>query len=241
LAHIEIKDISFTYENSKEEVLKNFSLNIEKGEIVAVLGESGSGKSTFLRVLSGFEVPKTGSIKVADRNFVDDSCYIPVEKRKIGIVFQDYALFPHLTIEKNIGFGLSNHSKKEQKKIINDMLRLVNMNEHRHKYPHELSGGQQQRVALCRALAPSPSLILLDEPFSNLDANLQHKIRKELKEIIKSSDTTAIFVTHDKDDAVSIADKVVVLENGAIAQVGHPIEVQSSPKTTYIAHLFKEF
>lgn len=241
MAHIEIKGISFKYENSKEEVLKNFSLDIEKGEIVAILGESGSGKSTFLRVLSGFEVPKAGMIKVDGRHFVDDNCYTPVEKRKIGMVFQDYALFPHLNIEKNIGFGLSGYSKMEKKKIIEDMLELVNMQTYKYKYPHELSGGQQQRIALCRALAPSPSLILLDEPFSNLDANLQHKIRGELKEIIKKSDTTAIFVTHDRDDAISIADKVLVLENGEIAQIGHPLEVQNTPKTSYIAHLFKQF
>ncbi len=239
MTHIKIKDISFKYDNSKDEALKNLSLDIEKGEIVAILGESGSGKSTFLRIMSGFEVPDKGLIRVDDKNFVDDETYIPVEKRKIGMVFQDYALFPHLSVEKNIEFGISGLNRKERKKVVTQMLELVNMKEYKNKYPHELSGGQQQRIALSRALAPGPSLILLDEPFSNLDANLQQKIRGELKEIIKKSDTTAIFVTHDKNDAISIADKVVVLENGEVAQVGVPDEVHNKPNTAYVSNLFR--
>lgn len=225
MSYVKINNIKFKYDNSSEDTLRDFSLEIDRGEIIAVIGESGSGKSTLLRILSGFEVPYSGSIKVDNRVLLDDSSFIPVEKRGIGMVFQDYALFPHLTVDENIRFGVPKYSKKEQKNLVDEMLSLVNLSEYKKRYPHELSGGQQQRIGLARALAPKPSLLLLDEPFSNLDSNLRHKIRDELKAIISSTNTTALFVSHDREDALTIADRVVVLDRGSIVKVGKPIDV----------------
>ncbi len=237
LTHIELKNIKFKYENSKEDVLKGISLDIKKGEVVAVLGESGSGKSTLLRILSGFEIPHEGSIRIGDKIILDEKNMVPVEKREIGIVFQDYALFPHLNVRKNVCFGISNFSKKDQNKRLDKVLEVVSMTGYEKRYPHELSGGQQQRIALARAMAPNPDFILMDEPFSNLDANLQQKIREEVGEIIQNSNATALFVSHDKDDAISIADKIVVMEKGEIVQVGAPKDVYENPATPYVAHI----
>lgn len=206
--YISIKNLYFKYE--KDNILEDFNLDINKGEIVAILGKSGSGKSSLLRILSGFEKPYKGVIVIGEKVLVDDKTFVPTEKRNIGMLFQDYALFPHLTVEKNIQFGL----KKKLEKV-KEMLKLIEMEGFEKRYPHELSGGQQQRVALARSLAPSPNLILLDEPFSNLDNELKENIRKQLKQIIKKSNTTAIFVTHDIEDA-SIADKILYLEKGKI-------------------------
>ncbi len=238
MSYAEIKNLSFKYSNNNEDTLKNINLSFEKGEIVAILGESGSGKSTLLRILSGFEAPYKGEFKVNNKGIINETNIVPVEKRGIGMVFQDYALFPHMTIEKNIAFGINRLHKKEQKTIISNVLDLVGLGEHRKKYPHELSGGQQQRVALARAMAPSPELILLDEPFSNLDANLQCRIRRELKEILKKANTTAVFVSHDKDDALEIADRVVVMNEGELIQEGKPQEVYENPNNNYVAQLF---
>ncbi|MFD3157075.1 ABC transporter ATP-binding protein [Haloimpatiens sp. FM7330] len=209
--YIEIKNLNFKYKNSKEYILKNFNLNIQKGDIVCILGESGCGKSTILRLIAGLETPLGGIIKIGDKFVFDDKNFVYPEKRGIGMVFQDYALFPHLTVEGNIKFGLKNVSRYEKKKRINELLTLVNLEGYEKRYPYELSGGQQQRVALARAIAPKPDLILLDEPFSNLDAHLQNKIRQELKDIIKKTGITSIFVTHDKQDAHAIADVTITL------------------------------
>lgn len=222
---IEIKGLKFKYKNSQEETIKDFTLDIKKGEIISILGQSGSGKSTVLRLVSGLEVPSSGTIKIDNRVIVDNNTFLFPEKRGIGMVFQDYALFPHMTVEGNIKFGLKNMDKKEKNKRLEEVLELVNLTEFKDRYPYELSGGQQQRVALARALAPKPSLLLLDEPFSNLDADLQIEIREELKKIIKQTGITSIFVTHDRDDSKALADRVVILENGHIINVGNPKEV----------------
>ncbi|MDK2822640.1 MAG: iron(III) transport system ATP-binding protein [Clostridia bacterium] len=222
---IEIKGLKFKYKNSQEETIKDFTLDIKKGEIISILGQSGSGKSTVLRLVSGLEVPSSGTIKIDNRVIVDNNTFLFPEKRGIGMVFQDYALFPHMTVEGNIKFGLKNMDKKEKNKRLEEVLDLVNLKEFKDRYPYELSGGQQQRVALARALAPKPSLLLLDEPFSNLDADLQIEIREELKKIIKQTGITSIFVTHDRDDSKALADRVVILENGQIINVGNPKEV----------------
>ncbi|MCY6369310.1 ABC transporter ATP-binding protein [Clostridium ganghwense] len=210
--YIQIKDLNFKYKNSKQNVIKDFNLNIKRGNIVCILGESGCGKSTILRLISGLEEPLSGSIKIDGKIVVDDKNFVYPEKRGIGMVFQDYALFPHMTIEENIKFGIKKISHDEKKKRVEEVLKLVNLQGYEKRYPHELSGGQQQRVALARAIAPKPALILLDEPFSNLDAHLQNKIRQELKEIIKQTGITSIFVTHDAEDAKAIADQIVNLE-----------------------------
>ncbi|MCT4619178.1 MAG: ABC transporter ATP-binding protein [Marinisporobacter sp.] len=223
--YVEMKALNFQYKNAKEEAIKDFSMNIEKGEIIAILGESGSGKSTVLRLISGLEVPKCGFIQIDQRTMVDQHTFILPEKRGVGMVFQDYALFPHMTVEKNIEFGLKGMGRKEKNQKVREVLALVDMEKFHKRYPYELSGGQQQRIALARTLAPNPSLVLLDEPFSNLDKDLQIRIREELKEIIKSTQITSIFVTHDKEDAKAIADRVVILKEGKIIQVGNPKEL----------------
>lgn len=211
MMYIQIKNLNFKYKNSLENVIKDFNLNIKKGDIVCILGESGCGKSTILRLIAGLDEPFSGSISINDKIVVDENNFVYPENRGIGMVFQDYALFPHMTVEENIKFGLKKMTSEEKKKRVKEVLRLINLQGYEKRYPYELSGGQQQRVALARAIAPKPSLILLDEPFSNLDAHLQSKIRQELKEIIKETGITSIFVTHDKEDAEAIADEIVVL------------------------------
>ncbi|WP_432667215.1 ABC transporter ATP-binding protein [Wukongibacter baidiensis] len=223
--HVKIDGLKFKYKNAKEETIKDFTMGIEKGEIISILGQSGSGKSTVLRLMAGLEVPSSGTIKVDSEFLVDDSKFVLPEKRGIGMVFQDYALFPHMTVAQNIKFGLKNMNKSEKDIRLNEVLKLIDMEKFHARYPYELSGGQQQRVALARAIAPKPSLLLLDEPFSNLDADLQIKIREELKKIIKKTGITSIFVTHDKEDSKAIADRVVVLKEGEIVQMGNVNDV----------------
>ncbi|WZL74346.1 ABC transporter ATP-binding protein [Clostridiaceae bacterium 35-E11] len=222
---VEIKNLNFRYKNAQEATLKDFSVHIPKGEILAILGESGSGKSTVLRLIAGLEEPLSGFIKVAGKALVSDQLFVQPEKRGIGMVFQDYALFPHMTVASNIEFGLKNISKVDKQKRLNEVLRLVDLEGYANRYPHELSGGQQQRVALARAIAPKPAVMLLDEPFSNLDANLKSRIRQELKQILSQAGITSIFVTHDQEDAISIADSVVILHKGEIEKIGRPLEV----------------
>ncbi|RII31864.1 ABC transporter ATP-binding protein [Clostridium chromiireducens] len=223
---IEIRDLNFKYSNSKTETLKDVSFNMKKGEILSILGESGGGKSTVLRLIAGLEKPSNGSIVIDNRIIFDNNIFILPEKRGIGMVFQDYALFPHMTVDENIKFGLNILKRKEKEDRVKEMLELVNLQEFGKRYPHELSGGQQQRVAIARALAPKPSVLLLDEPFSNLDANLKIKIREELKIILHKAGITSIFVTHDKEDVKSIADKVVILKDGIVAQLGEAKDVE---------------
>ncbi|SIS40733.1 ABC transporter ATP-binding protein [Salimicrobium flavidum] len=210
---VSVENLCFSYK--KTPVIDQLSLDISKGEIIAILGSSGSGKSTVLRLLSGLEAPSKGSISVNEQTFFDDRHFLPPEKRNIGMVFQDYALFPHMTIQKNIEFGLGSWSKKQSRNRSKEMLSLVRMEDYKNRYPHELSGGQQQRIALARALAPAPSLLLLDEPFSSLDADLQITIRNELHDILKQTETTTVFVTHDREDAKAVADRIVTMRDGA--------------------------
>ncbi|KJS23216.1 MAG: ABC transporter [Clostridiaceae bacterium BRH_c20a] len=222
---VKIKGLNFRYKNAKEETINDFHLRINKGEIVSILGQSGSGKSTVLRLVAGLEMPGSGSIIINNVVMVDDNNFVLPEKRGVGMVFQDYALFPHLTVEENVMFGLKKIDRKAKKVRVGEVLALVNLKEFSKRYPYELSGGQQQRAALARALAPQPSLLLLDEPFSNLDKDLQLKIREELKGILKATGITAIFVTHDQSDAKALADYIVILEKGKILQEGKPLEI----------------
>ena len=212
---IQIKDLCFCYGNTKDNTIQDFNLEIEQGEIISILGESGSGKSTVLRLLCGLETPSRGSISIDGSVMTDDRRFVLPEKRGIGMVFQDYALFPHMTVAENIQFGLKGFGRKAKKQRTDEVLDLVNMTAFAKRFPHELSGGQQQRIALARALAPKPSLLLLDEPFSNLDADLQIKIRSELKDIIKKTGITSIFVTHDREDSKAIADRIITMRDGA--------------------------
>lgn len=217
---LNIENLHFKYKNSKVDNIKDFNIQINKGEIVSILGQSGSGKSTVLRIIAGLESGYKGKITISENVVYDEKTFVEPEKRGVGMVFQDYALFPHMTVAKNIMFGLKKMDKNQKEQRVIEMLKLINLEEYKDKYPYELSGGQQQRIAIARALAPRPSILLLDEPFSNLDAHLQEKIRTELKEIIQKANITSIFVTHDKEDAKALADKVVVLEKGEIIKLG---------------------
>ncbi|HBV86077.1 MAG TPA: ABC transporter [Desulfosporosinus sp.] len=216
---IEIEDLCFRYPNAPKAVIQDFSVTIEHGEVICILGESGGGKSTVLRLVAGLEIPSKGRIKINEITMVDQSVFVPPEKRGVGMVFQDYALFPHMTVSENIRFGLKKMNNKEKDFRINQMLDLVNLGDYGKRYPYELSGGQQQRVAIARTLAPKPSLLLLDEPFSNLDTELRSKIREEINIILKQTSITVIFVTHDKEDAKAMADRIVILKEGKIVEI----------------------
>lgn len=220
---LQVNGLKFRYKNSDRDTISDFSMNIEKGELVCIFGESGSGKSTVLRLLAGLEVPASGTIKIDEKIMVDKKTFVMPEKRGIGMVFQDYALFPHMTVANNIKFGLKNKETKERK--VDEMLELVNMEGYHKRYPYELSGGQQQRIAIARALAPEPSVLLLDEPFSNLDAHLRSKIRLELNNILKHAKITSLFVTHDIEDAKAIADKIIILKEGCKIREGNIDEI----------------
>ncbi|MGP3779805.1 ABC transporter ATP-binding protein [Halanaerobium saccharolyticum] len=197
---LEIKDLTFAY-NKKNKIIENFNLEVEKGEVVALVGASGSGKSTILRLTAGLEIPDAGEIEIAGETVAAEHKFQAAEKRAVGMVFQDYALFPHLSVEKNIAFGIDHLSKAQRKARVKELLELVNLDGFEKRYPHQLSGGQKQRIALARTLAPGPELLLLDEPFSNLDAELKDKIRRELNQIIKEIGITTILVSHDREDA----------------------------------------
>ncbi|MCO5388037.1 MAG: ABC transporter ATP-binding protein [Desulfosporosinus sp.] len=219
----EIRGLSFRYKNSSVDNVKDFNLEMNQGEVTCILGESGSGKSTVLRLLAGLEFPLNGQMQINGKILFNEHKFVLPEKRGIGMVFQDYALFPHMTVEENIRFGLTNLSKQEKTERIREMLELVHLEDYAKRYPYELSGGQQQRVAIARAVAPKPSILLLDEPFSNLDAHLRQSIREELNEILKETGMTSIFVTHDREDAKSIADQVVILDKGETIGKGKAI------------------
>lgn len=226
---IEIKDLCFAYRNSKDLAVDHFTMNIETGEVISILGRSGSGKSTVLRILAGLEVPVEGEFTLFGETMFGKSTFVQPEKRGIGLVFQDYALFPHMTVLDNVKFGLSKLSRTDRNNRANEVLELVEMVDYKKRYPHQLSGGQQQRVALARALAPNPKLLLLDEPFSNLDKELQYKIREELYSILKRAQITSIIVTHDEDDAHTIADRIVKLDKGKVTKIGRPCDMLGTP------------
>lgn len=209
MSFVEIRDLCFIYFSARSSVIDNFTFSMKKGEIVGVLGESGSGKSTLLRLIAGLETPSEGKIRISDRTVVDDQSFVPPEQRGVGMVFQDYALFPHLTVAKNIEFGLHQLPRSERQARVREMIDLVQLTGLEQRYPHELSGGQQQRVALARALAPKPALLLMDEPFSNLDADLKASIREELRHILKKAEMTCLFVSHDQQDVDAICDRAI--------------------------------
>ncbi|MBM2823077.1 MAG: transporter ATP-binding protein [Thermoleophilia bacterium] len=208
------------------------SLCIDRGEVVAILGPSGCGKTTLLRLIAGFERPEAGTIEVAGRTVSDVRTWVPPEARCVGMVFQDYALFPHLTVAENIGFGLSRRARPSR---VPELLSIVGLDDLGRRYPHELSGGQQQRVALARALAPAPELVLLDEPWSNVDPYLRETLRAEVAEIIRPLGVTAVLVTHDREEAFSLADRVVLMRDGEIVQDGTAEELYFSPSSRWAA------
>ena len=229
---IRTRSISKFYD--EEQVLSDFNLDVWKGSITGILGSSGSGKTTALRLIAGFDRPDAGIIEMKNEVIVSDEVWLPPERRNIGMVFQDYALFPHLTVEKNIAFGLGkNDLEKGRLKEVIDMCNLTGLI---NKFPQELSGGQQQRVALARALAPNPEVILLDEPFTSLDAQMARVLRDEVVELLKDTETTAIIVTHDQEEALSVCDVVSVLEKGKIIQSSTPQEIYLNPVSKTVAN-----
>jgi iron(III) transport system ATP-binding protein len=208
------------------------TLCVERGEVVALLGPSGCGKTTLLRLIAGFERPDAGTVEVAGRKVAGAGAWIPPEQRRVGMVFQDYALFPHLTVAENIGFGLQRRIRGGR---VAELLSVVGLDDLGRRYPHELSGGQQQRVALARALAPSPELVLLDEPWSNVDPFLRETLRAEVSEIIRPLGVTVLLVTHDREEAFSIADRIALMRDGAVVQEGTSEEIYFSPVSRWAA------
>ncbi|GAB4517249.1 MAG: ABC transporter ATP-binding protein [Anaerolineae bacterium] len=220
--------------------VNNVSLQVAKGTLLVLLGRSGCGKTTTLRLIAGLERPDSGEIWLGDQPVSSGSAWVPPEKRHIGMVFQDYALFPHMTVAQNIAFALDGLSRTQQRQRIADMLDLVGMGQIESRYPHQLSGGQQQRVALARALAPSPAVVLLDEPFSNLDAALRQTMREEVRRILREAQATAVFVTHDQEEALRLADKLVIMQEGSVLQSGAPDKVYRYPVNWDVAHFLGE-
>lgn len=229
--YLKIENISKIFE--KERGVKNISFQLEKGELVSFLGPSGCGKTTLLNIIGGFVKNDSGSIYLEDKDITE----YPPEKREIVTVFQNYALFPHMNVVENVKYGLKyrGYNKEEQIKLAKEYLKIVGLEGYEKNSVGELSGGQQQRAALARALVLQPKILLLDEPFSNLDAKLKIAMREEIKELQKRLGISMIFVTHDQEEALSISDRIVVMSNGEIVQIGKPEEIYYSPKNRYVA------
>ncbi len=230
---LQLNNISLSYGSHK--VIEDIDLQLNEGEIGCLLGSSGCGKTTLLRSIAGFEKPDKGQISLRTQTINDRQINTPPEQRNIGMVFQDFALFPHLSIKKNIAFGLNKQSKKAVSQRVSELLELIDMNDIEHKYPHQLSGGQQQRVALARALAVKPDLLLLDEPFSSLDVTLREQLATEVRKIIKHEGISAILVTHDQQEAFAMADKVGLLHQGKMVQWDTPYNLYHKPASRYAA------
>ena len=232
-----ISDLSLVLENNKDKnkVLTNVNFDLEESEIGCILGPSGCGKSSLLRAIAGFENINSGSILkdgVCISNSLENT---PVQDRKMGMVFQDYALFPNMDIKTNVTFGLKNNTKKEKEDRVNHLLDMVGLGKYKDKYPHELSGGEQQRVALIRALAPSPDILLLDEPFSSIDADIKEDLVSDIRDLLKELSITSIIVTHDQNEAFNIADKVAIMNNGKVEQIGNAYDIYHKPVNKFVA------
>lgn len=212
--------------------LDRFHLDVHSGAILTLLGPSGSGKTTALRLIAGFDRPDRGWIEIEGTSVVDRSTFVPPERRRVGMVFQDYALFPHLTVARNVAYGVR---KPMRRRRVREVLDLVGLEGKEDRFPHELSGGEQQRVALARALAPEPGVILLDEPFSNLDAALRARVRNEVAAILRRAGTTAVFVTHDQEEALSMSDFVAVMRDGTVVQAARPADLYQNPRDEWVA------
>ncbi len=221
-------------------VLDGIELTVAPGEVVCLLGPSGCGKTTLLRLVAGLEQVQGGQIRAGGRELASAGCHVPPERRGVGFVFQDYALFPHLSVLDNVGFGLTDHSQKARQERSMNLLETVGMAGRAKAFPHMLSGGQQQRVALARALAPDPGIILLDEPFSGLDARLREQLRDDTLHVLKSSQVMALMVTHDSEEAMFMADRIAVMREGRIVQEGRPHDLYFHPNDPFVADFFGE-
>lgn len=217
----------------KTGVLENISLDVAEGEILVLLGASGSGKTTILRIIAGLEQPNTGRVILHGRDVTE----LPARERGTGVIFQSYALFPKMTVEKNIGYGLRirRRRRKEIRKTVDELLSLVQLEEHRKKYPSQLSGGQQQRVAIARTLAYKPEVLLFDEPFGALDTQTRTHLRREIRALLRRVNVPSIFITHDQEEALELGDRVAVINKGHIEQIGTPYEIYNQPATEYVA------
>lgn len=231
-----IESLSKSFDNGKSYALEDVTFNLKAGQVCAIVGESGSGKTTLVRLIAGLERPDLGTVKMDGKVMASLGKFVQPEKRKIGLVFQEYALFPHLTVLDNVLYGIS--KVKNKKERAQKMLTLVGLEDMGQRYPHQLSGGQQQRVALARALAPEPELLILDEPFSNLDAMLRTQLRNEVFDIIRKTKVSVLFVTHDTQDALSVADEILILQNGKVVQKDAASNLYVNPNTLYVASLF---
>jgi putative spermidine/putrescine transport system ATP-binding protein len=232
MTHLALTDISKQYSGTT--VVNDFNLDVKKGEFVSFLGPSGCGKTTTLRMIAGFEVPTTGKVTLDDADITDKA----PNQRNVGMVFQAYALFPNMTVAQNIGFGMQIHkeSKAAIKQRVEEMLSIIHLEQKGDSFPSQLSGGQQQRVALARALANRPQVLLLDEPLSALDAKIRVSLRAEIRAIQRKLGITAIYVTHDQEEALSISDRIVVMLDGKIEQVGTPFQIYNFPETAFVAN-----
>src|SRR5712675_726839 len=217
----------------KSRVLEDVSFDVAEGESLVLLGASGSGKTTILRIIAGLELPDSGRVILHGKDVTD----LPARERGVGVIFQSYALFPRMTVEKNIGFGLKIRrvGRKERRETVDRLLKLVQLEEHRKKYPWQLSGGQQQRVAIARTLAYKPQVLLFDEPFGALDAQTRVKLRREIRALLKQVKVPSVFITHDQEEALELGDRIAVLNDGHLEQIGTPDEVYNQPATEYVA------
>ena len=232
--YLEVENLVKSYGNNP--VIKNLTFSIEKGQLISFVGESGSGKSTFLKCLSGLENINSGKVILNNKIINDKNLFVKPQRRKIGYVFQDYPLFPHLNIRENICFNL----EKRYFKNFEDIVKLTNLKHLLERYPHEISGGEQQRVSIARSIIREPDLLLLDEPFSNLDANIKYSIRDEICKIIKKTNTTTILVTHDINDALNISDKILIFKAGIVQQYSDPEKMYCEPANCYCAEVLGE-
>ncbi|HRL21908.1 MAG TPA: ABC transporter ATP-binding protein [Alcaligenes sp.] len=240
-AFLDLQAITLAYETSEgfRPVVDHLNLQLPQGEIGCLLGASGCGKTTVLRAIAGFEPLREGRILLDQQLLSSPHQQVAPEHRRVGMMFQDYALFPHLTVEKNVAFGLRKWDKAERQARVLDMLELVDLERLAQRYPHELSGGQQQRVALARALAPKPSLLLLDEPFSNLDVDTRERLAFEVRDILKATGITAILVTHNQAEAFAIADRIGVMQSGKIIQWDTPYGLHHHPVNEFVADFIR--
>jgi iron(III) transport system ATP-binding protein len=232
---LEVQNLIKQFRGTQQSAVNDISFELSDGEILALVGPSGCGKTTTLRLIAGLERPDSGLIQLNNRIVASESIFIPPEKRGVGMVFQDHALFPHLTVFDNVAFGLRGKKSSEIRTIVGDMLHLVGLLQFSKRYPHQLSGGERQRVALARALAPRPVLILMDEPFSSLDADLRTDVREHVRGILKAMRATVVFVTHDQEEALYMGDRLAVLQKGHLEQIGTPEEIFHDSTTPFVA------
>lgn len=232
---LELQSVSKKYARNALPAVHNISFALAEGEVLALVGRSGCGKTTTLRLIAGLEAPDTGVITIDGRLVAGEGVFVPPERRNVGMVFQEHALFPHLTVYENVAFGLHKQPKSIRDEVVMESLRLVGLQALAMRYPHALSGGERQRVALARALAPRPALLLLDEPFSSLDADMRVRMREQVRGILTSLKATVVFVTHDQEEALFMGDRLAVFQDGEIAQIGAPEEIFHASKRRFVA------